>query len=264
MSTVLYEKKNRLVVITINRPEVMNCIDPQTDRLLAEAWKKFKEDDDAFVAVITAAGEQAFCSGADLKAWPAFITGKNAHFHRRRAYDGPGFGGLTRGIDIFKPILAAINGNCFAGGLEIALAADMRIAADHVEFGCLERRWNVGLGDGGTQRLWRVVGLGRAMDLIITGRRINAQEAFAMGLVNEVVARNKALERCLELGERISQFPQGAIRTDKEAVLRGIGQPLTEGLRIEAMLFNTLIGTHDFSAGPEAFARNRKPRWKND
>jgi enoyl-CoA hydratase len=243
MSTVLYEKKNRLVIITINRPEVMNCIDPETDKRLAEAWNEFKGDDGAFVAVITAAGDQAFCSGADLKAWPPF---------------------MTRGIDIFKPILAAINGICFAGGLEIALAADMRIAAEHAEFGCLERRWNVGLGDGGTQRLWRVVGLGRAMELILTGKRISTQEALAIGLVNEVVPKGKTLERCLELGEMLCQFPQGAIRTDKEAVLRGIGEPLTEGLRIEAMLFNSLIGTHDFSEGPAAFAERRKPQWKND
>ena len=264
MSTVLYEKKNRLVIITINRPEVMNCIDPETDKGLAEAWNRFKDDDGAFVAVITAAGDQAFCSGADLKAWPPLMTKKDASFHRRRAYDGPGFGGFTRGTDIFKPILAAINGNCFAGGLEIALAADIRIAAEHAEFGCLERRWNVGLGDGGTQRLWRVVGLGRAMELILTGKRIGTQEALAMGLINEVVPKGRALERCLDLAERLCQFPQGAIRTDKEAVLRGIGEPLTEGLRIEAMLFNSLIGTHDFSEGPAAFAEKRKPQWKND
>ncbi len=264
MATVLYEKRNRLVIITLNRPEVMNCIDPATDKKMAEAWNRFKEDEEAFVAIVTGAGDQAFCSGADLKAWPPFMIKKDAHFQRRRAYDGPGFGGLTRGIDIFKPILAAINGSCFAGGLEIAVAADIRIAAEHAEFGCLERRWNVGLGDGGTQRLWRMVGLGRAMDLILTGKRINAAEALAMGLVSEVVPKGKALERCLELAELISQFPQGAIRTDKEAVLRGIGEPLTEGLRIEAMLFNTLIGTHDFSEGPSAFAEKRNPRWKND
>jgi enoyl-CoA hydratase len=236
MSTVLYEKKNRLVIITINRPEVMNCIDPETDKKLAEAWNQFKDDDGAFVAVITAAGDQAFCSGADLRAWPPFMTKKDAGFHRRRAYDGP----------------------------EIALAADMRIAAEHAEFGCLERRWNVGLGDGGTQRLWRVVGLGRAMELILTGKRVRTPEALAMGLINEVVPRGKALERCLELGERLCQFPQGAIRTDKEAVLRGIGEPLTEGLRIEAMLFNSLIGTRDFSEGPAAFVEKRKPQWRND
>jgi len=264
MSTVIYEKKKRVVVITINRPEVMNCLDPATDKKMAEAWMRFKDDEDAFVAVITGAGDHAFCSGADLKAWPPFMKAKDAQFHRRRAYDGPGFGGFTRGLDIFKPILAAINGSCFAGGLEIALAADLRVAAEHAEFGCLERRWNVGLGDGGTQRLWRVVGLGRAMDLILSGRRIKAQEALGMGLVNEVVPRGKALDRCLELAEMISQFPQGAIRTDKEAVLRGIGEPLTEGLRIEALLFNTLIGTHDFSEGPKAFAEKRNPQWKND
>ncbi|MGB9698422.1 MAG: enoyl-CoA hydratase/isomerase family protein [Thermodesulfobacteriota bacterium] len=264
MSTLLYEKKGRIVIITINRPEVKNCLDPETDEKMASAWRKFKDDDEALVAIITGAGNDSFCSGADLKAWPSFLKQKDAHYHRRRAYDGPGFGGITRGIDIFKPILAAINGYCFAGGLEIALAADLRIAAENAEFGCLERRWNVGLGDGGTQRLWRIIGLGRAMELIITGKRINAQEALAIGLVNEVVPQGLALPRCLELAEMISQFPQGALRTDKEALLRGIGEPLTEGLRIEAMLFNTLIGTHDFHEGPRAFTEKRSPIWKND
>lgn len=264
MSTLLYEKRGPVVIITINRPEVKNCIDPETDEKMAAAWKKFKDDDEALVAIITGAGNDSFCSGADLKAWPPFLQQKDAHYHRRRAYDGPGFGGITRGIDIFKPILAAINGYCFAGGLEIALAADLRIAAENAEFGCLERRWNVGLGDGGTQRLWRIIGLGRALELIITGKKINAQEAWRIGLVNEVVSQGQVLPRCLELAEMISRFPQGALRTDKEAVLRGIGEPLTAGLRIEAMLFNTLISTHDFSEGPRAFAEKRVPHWQND
>lgn len=264
MDTLLYEKRNHTVVITINRPEVMNCLDPETDEKMALAWRKFNDDEDAYVAIVTGAGEESFCSGADLKAWPSFLKEKDAHYHRRRAYEGPGFGGITRGIDIFKPILAAINGYCFAGGLEIALAADLRIAAENAQFGCLERRWNVGLGDGGTQRLWRVVGLGRALELIITGKIIDAQEAYKIGLVNEVVPTGQALKRCWELAEAISEFPQGAIRTDKEALLRGIGEPLTLGLRIEAMLFNSLIGTHDFEEGPRAFMEKRSPLWKND
>lgn len=259
--TVLYEKRNHVVYITINRPEVLNCIDPETDMLLAKAWKKFKDDEDAFVAIITGAGDKAFCTGADLKAYPEWLAKKSPTFLRKRAYDGPGFGGLTRGIDIFKPIIAAINGYCVAGGLEIALAADIRIASKDAKFGVLNRRWNVGLGDGGTQRLPRIIGLGRALELIITGRLIDADEAYRIGLVNEIVPKKKLMSRATELAEIICQFPQGAIRTDKEAVLRGIGTPLTEGLRVENLLFNTLIGTRDFAEGVKAFAEKRKPRY---
>ena len=264
MSTVLCRKEGHVVTITINRPEVLNCIDPETNELLAQTWRDFRDDDDAFVAIITGAGDKAFCTGADLAKWPAFLRDKSASLHRRRAYDGPGFGGFTRGIDIFKPIIAAINGYCFAGGLEIALAADIRIAAEHAEFGCLERRWNVGLGDGGTQRLPRVVGLGRALELIITGKRIDAVEAHRIGLINEVVPGDGLIDHCVDVAQRISAFPQGAIRTDKEACLRGIGVPLTEGLRLEAMLFNTLIPTHDFHEGPRAFVEKRPPAFRND
>lgn len=264
MSTVLYDKSDHVVRITINRPEVLNCIDPETDQLLAGAWRDFRDDDDAFVAVITGSGDKAFCTGADLGKWPPYLADKSASFHRARAYAGPGFGGFTRGIDIFKPIIAAINGYCFAGGLEIALAADIRVAASHAEFGCLERRWNVGLGDGGTQRLPRIVGLGRALELIITGKRIDAAEAYRIGLVNEVVPGEQLMQHCLELARRICSLPQGAIRTDKEACLRGVGTPLTEGLRLEAMLFNTLIPTHDFHEGPRAFVEKRKPEFRND
>jgi len=262
MSKVLTERKGRVLVITINRPEKRNCVDAETEDLLVEAWKEFKYDDDLFVAVLTGAGSEAFCAGADLGGYLPKVSGTPTYL-RRRAYDGPGFGGFTRGIDIFKPILCAVNGACLAGGLELAIAADIRIAAEHATFGCLERRWNVGLGDGGTQRLPRIVGLGRALELIITGKLIDAQEAWRIGLVNEVVPAGILMKRTMELAELICSYPQGAIRTDKEATIRGLGTPLTEGLRMESQLFNTLLGTHDLYEGPVAFLEKRKPEYDN-
>ncbi len=253
---VLYKKEGHLFWITINRPEKMNCIDAETEDLLVEAWHAFKDDEDAFVAIITGAGDRAFCSGADLKGYLPKVAGSPTYL-RRRAYDGPGFGGFTRGIDIFKPIIAAINGVCFAGGMEVAAAADIRIAAAHARFGCLERRWNVGLGDGGTQRLPRIMGLGNAMYYIITGKEFDAAEALRVGFVNEIVEGN-LIERARELASMICEFPQGAIRVDKEAAMRGIGTPLTEGLRIESMLFNTLLPTHDFHEGPAVVHREEE------
>ncbi|MHA1605105.1 MAG: enoyl-CoA hydratase/isomerase family protein [Candidatus Freyarchaeota archaeon] len=261
---IICERKGNVLVITINRPRVLNCIDPETNQELAEAWKKFDMDEEAYVAIITGAGDRAFCTGADLKNWHPFIREQRVNFFRRNAYQGPGFGGLTRGMQIFKPILAAINGMCYAGGLEIALAADIRICSEDARFGVLNRRWNVGLGDGGTQRLWRVVGLGRALELILTGKEIDAQEAYRIGLVNEIVSKTRVLERAKEIAQTICSFPQGSIRTDKEAVIRGIGTPLEEGLRIESMLFWSLLLNRDFFEGPKAFSEKRKPVFTNE
>ncbi len=264
METVIYRKDGHVVTIIINRPEVHNCIDPETNRRLAEAWRRFGEDDDAWVAIITGAGDRAFCTGADLKKWPSYLRGRRVGFFRRNAYYGPGFGGITRGMQIFKPIIAAINGMCYAGGLELALAADIRVASEDARFGVLNRRWNVGLGDGGTQRLWRVVGLGRALELILTGKEIDAQEAYRIGLVNEVVPRGEALKRAREIADVICSYPQGSIRTDKEALIRGIGVPLEEGLRLESLLFWSLLLNRDFYEGPSAFKEKRKPSYTNE
>jgi enoyl-CoA hydratase len=264
MPNVLYEKRNRVAYITINRPEAMNCVDPQTASELVAVWQDFRDDNGSYVAVITGAGAQAFCAGFDLRTVGAGGLPQKPHEVRRFIYDHPGFMGYTRKADIFKPIIAAVNGFCFAGGLEVALCADIRIAAEHAEFGVLNRRWNVGLGDGGTQRLPRVVGLGRAMELIIMGKRIDAQEAYRIGLVNEVVPSGELMSRVTALAESICEFPQGAVRTDKEAVMRGIGTPLEEGMRIEGATFVTLIGQHDFYEGPRSFAEKRKPQFKQD
>ena len=264
MPNVLYEKRNRVAYITINRPESMNCVDPPTASELVAAWQDFRDDNESYVAVITGAGDKAFCAGFDLRTVGSGGLPQKPHDVRRFIYDHPGLMGYTRKADIFKPIIAAVNGYCFAGGLEVALCADIRIAAEHAEFGVLNRRWNVGLGDGGTQRLPRVVGLGRAMELIITGRRIDVQEAYRIGLVNEIVPADRLMARATELAEAICQFPQGAIRTDKEAVMRGLGTPLEEGLRLEGSTFMTLVGQSDFFEGPKAFEEKRKPSFKQD
>ena len=260
---VLYEKEGHVAYITLNRPDKRNCIDAETEDLMVEAWNNFKDDKDAYVAVITGAGDKAFCSGADLAGYHPKVSG-TATYLRRRAYDGPGFGGYTRGIDIFKPIICAINGFCYAGGMEIAAAADIRIAADTARFGCLERRWNVGLGDGGTQKLPRIMGMGNALYYIITGKEFDAEEAYRIGFVNEIVPKDKLMDRVKELAETICEFPQGAIRVDKEALMRGIGTPFTEGLRLESMLFNTLLFTRDFYEGPMSFIEKRKPEFDNE
>ncbi|MFL5364270.1 MAG: enoyl-CoA hydratase/isomerase family protein [Myxococcales bacterium] len=254
---IRFERRSHLAIITFNRPEARNCIGPVTRRELIEAWQTFRDDPDLYVAILTGSGDKAFCSGADLKDVKALAPGSIWPVQ----YDAnvtPGILGPTRWTDIYKPIIAAVNGVAYAGGLEWACFADIRIAEAHATFGVTCRRWNIGLGDGGTQRLARIVGLARALDLIITGRVIDATEAERMGLVNEIVPTGKGLSTAIEWGEFVASLPQEAIRTDKEAAIRGFGQPLGEGLRIEAECFNRLA-LESMEAGAGRFVRKEHP-----
>ncbi|MBU2490801.1 MAG: enoyl-CoA hydratase/isomerase family protein [Proteobacteria bacterium] len=262
---ISYEKRGEVTIIRFNRPEVMNCVGAVTHRELVEAWTDFRDDGNAKVAVITGAGDRAFCAGGDLKSTPESgllpLTPAEQAAHARG--ERPGILGPSRWTDIYKPIIAAVNGVAYAGGLEWACFADIRVAEEHARFGVTCRRWNIGLADGGTQRLPRIIGMGRAMELIITGRVVDADEAFAMGLVNEVVPRGKSLERALEMAEMICRLPQGAIRTDKEAAVRGFGLPLAEGLRVEAECFNRLFDDPDLLEGVRRFRERDHPDRKN-
>lgn len=257
MPKVRSEVHERTLVVTIDRPEKRNCVDGETARLLHDAWIRFRDDDALWVAVLTGAGDVAFSAGADLSALatlgPAGGLGASTQALRHFVEDGTGFLGYTRGLDIDKPILAAVNGFALAGGLELACFADLRIAEAHAELGVACRRWGVPLVDGGTQRLPRIVGLGRAMDLILTGRSIKAQEALAMGLVNEVVPKGASLARCLELATRLCAFPQTAMRTDKRAAQGGYGRPLADGLRLEAELGRWALQDPELAEGARRF-----------
>jgi len=241
------EEDGPVRVIRFNRPEVRNCIGPVTHRELIEAWTDFRDDDSAKVAVITGAGDKAFCAGGDLKSSMnpgpegPLVPADPEEIARHNRGEAPGVLGPSRWTDIYKPIIAAVNGVAYAGGLEWACFADIRIAEEHASFGVTCRRWNIGLADGGTQRLPRIVGMGRAMELILTGKVIGAEEAYRIGLVNEIVPRGESLGRAVELARFIAELPQPAIRTDKEAAIRGFGEPLKEGLRIEAECFNRSI-----------------------
>jgi len=211
-------------VVAIDRQERRNAVDGPTAELLGTAVDRFEADDDARVLVLTGAGEEAFCAGADLNAIETFAP-------RLELPEGPL--GFTRRTPS-KPAIAAVSGWCLAGGLELALWCDLRIAAEGSSFGCTERRFGVPLIDGGTQRLPRIVGLGRALDLILTGRIVAAEEALSIGLANEVVPRGAHLERALELAEALARFPQETMLADRRAATEGLGMPLSEGLRLEA------------------------------
>jgi enoyl-CoA hydratase len=261
--TLRYEQAGHVVTLTYDRPEQHNAINQLMNRELHDAWQRFRDDDDAFVLVITGAGDTTFCAGWDLQDAAQLSDLGDYDAFRVSLYNSPGACGYTRKVDIFKPVIAAVNGYAFAAGLETALLADIRIAAENAEFGALERRWNIVGGDGMTVRLPLVVGFATAMELIITGRRIDVHEARRIGLVNEIVARGQALTRAQELAHQIAALPQGAIRSDKESVMRGVGRTLEERLRIEAEQTLSMFMRRDsHTLGAAAFkAGNLTPQW---
>jgi enoyl-CoA hydratase len=260
--TLIYEQDDHVVTLTYNRPDKHNAINRKMNSELHHAWERFRDDDDAFVLVITGAGETTFSAGWDLQDAAELEEAPDFDEYRRHLYNSPGECGYTRRVDVFKPVIAAVNGYAFAAGLETALLADIRIAAENAEFGALERRWNIVGGDGMTVRLPLVVGFARAMELIITGRRIDVREAERIGLVHEVVPRGRALERATALAHEIAALPQGAIRSDKESVLLGVGRTLEERLRIEAeMTISMFMRRDSHTIGAGAFKRGEQPEW---
>ncbi|HEV8308688.1 MAG TPA: enoyl-CoA hydratase-related protein [Methylomirabilota bacterium] len=250
MAKVLVRDDGPVRVLTLNRPEVHNCVDGETATHLAEAIQAFAADAGAHVLVITGAGQKAFCSGADLKN----LTSLLGHDWVERA--GPmGFARLDPG----KPTLAAVNGYCFAGGLELAAWCDFRIAAANAEFGALNRRWGVPFADGGTLRFARIVGQGNALWLVETGVRIDAQRALAIGLVQEVVATGQALARALEVARRVAEYPQASLRADRTATLATWGLSLAEGLRLEAETCLPTAGDPEMAKGLARFTGPDRP-----
>jgi enoyl-CoA hydratase len=229
---VRYERVGAAAVLTIDRPHRRNAVDGPTAERLLQGVEAFEADDGARVLVLTGAGGVSFCAGADLKAIETYAG-------RLEDPDGPM--GFTRRTPT-KPTIAAIGGWCLAGGLELALWCDLRVAAQGSTLGFPERRWGVPLIDGGTQRLPRIVGMGRALDLILTGRLVGADEALGMGLLTEVVPAGEHLARALEMAQGLAGFPQETMLADRRAALEGLGLSLADGLALEAQ------------AGPAVFA----------
>ncbi|UJA21382.1 crotonase/enoyl-CoA hydratase family protein [Thermoleophilia bacterium SCSIO 60948] len=249
---VSYERERAVAVVSIDRPDRRNAVAPSTAAALRQARDRFEADEDARVLVLTGAGG-TFCAGADLKALGSELDPERA-LAWSESPEGPL--GFTR-TDPSKPAIAAIEGWCVAGGLELALWCDLRIAARGARFGCTERRFGVPLIDGGTQRLPRVVGQGRALEMVLTGRIVEAEEALGWGLANEVVDDGSALERAVELGERIASFPQPTMLSDRRALLEGTGRPLSEGLELEARLGAEVLGEAARGAGRFAAGEGR-------
>ena len=231
MSKLIYEKRDRIAYLTINRPEARNAVDPDVHRLMIEAWTDFRDDDSVDVAILTGAGE-AFCAGADLKTYiPAFMRGEMDI----RGIVETGLNGFTRGLHrIYKPIIGAINGWALAGGLETAMACDIRIASERAMFGSFEARRGFHHGDGGLARLVNTCGVGVAMQMLLTAEPIDAERALQCNMVNKVVPHEKLMEEAELVARQILRNSQPAVRSAKQTILDVIGQPLDFQLRTEA------------------------------
>ena len=256
---ILYEKRGRVAYITINRPEARNAIDPETMQELSDAWIDFRNDDDMWIGVLTGAGDKSFSAGADLKTLIPRLTGAIPGGGQASA---GGFGGITRGFECWKPMIAAINGHCFAGGFEMMLACDLRIASENAVFGLTEVSWGIIPAAGGTQRLPRSISLAKAMEMILTAQRISAEEACNIGLINKVVPQAELMNEVERLVATLLERGPLALRAAKQAILQGLNMTLDEGMALEQRLMAGLLKTEDAREGPLAFAQKRKPEFK--
>lgn len=257
MPKVVAERHGRAWLVRINRPEVRNCVDGETAQGLFEAVEEFKRDDSLDVLVLagtptTQVADRAFCSGADLKNTPSLGARPGA------GESGPM--GISRITDVGKPTIAAVDGYCTAGGLELACWCDFRVATSSSQFGVLNRRWGVPLVDGGTQRLPRIVGHANAMYLIVTGALIGAADAQRMGLVQEIVGPGQAIERALHIADILSTYPQAAMRNDRRAALEAFTLPIDEGLRFEVETHRSSLADPAMAQWLERFAKGERPQ----
>src|SRR5436309_4780688 len=235
MPKLIYEKRERIAYLTINRPEARNAIDPDVHGAMIEAWADFRDDDEVDVAILTGAGDAAFCAGADLKTYipPFFVKASPATVRETVEL---GLNGFTRGMHrIYKPIIAAVNGWALAGGLETALACDIRIASERAMFGSFEARRGYHHGDGGIVRLVNTCGAGVALEMLLTAEPIDAQRALQCNLVSRVVPHERLMEEAERVARQILRNSQIAVRSAKETIMDVIGRPLDDQLRIEAL-----------------------------
>ncbi len=252
---LIYKKEGRVATFTINRPEAFNAMNPETYKELSDALIDFKDDDDLWVGIVTGAGDRAFCAGADIKTMlPVIKLTKDQPW-----VDPPS---LYRGLNLWKPMIAAINGLALGGGLELALGCDIRIASENAILGLPEVTLGLVPGWGGTQRLPRAIPMALAAEMILTGKKIDAKEAYRIGLVNKVVPLADLMKATREMAETLLKSGPLAIRAAKKAMMLGIGEPLPRGLEIERDMMEYILTTEDFTEGTQAFVEKRKPVYK--
>ncbi len=260
MPEVLYEKKGKIAYITLNRPEAFNAVTMNMWRELAKITADFQNDPEMWAAIVTGSGDKAFCAGADLKEIDQLRreddkSGK--HFLVPAPYQT-----ITRDMRVWKPIIAAVNGLALGGGLEIALSCDIIIAAENAKLGVPEVKAGVIPGMGGTQRLPRAIPFKIALEMLMTGDPLSAQDAYRVGLVSKVVPLAQLMPTAEAMANRINENAPLAVRAAKECATRGIRMSLDDGLRLEHLQVDVIFQTEDGREGPNAFASKRKPNWK--
>lgn len=262
MDDIRYEKHGAVRLITIDRPQKMNSLDFAANDRLVEVWRAFGADDDARVAVVTGAGSQAFCAGADLKTYTMDFARRPAPEFRQRFTNGPGFGGITRNLDIFKPIVAAVNGYAISGGFELALACDLRFCSPNAEFALQDVKWGFHACDGGLVRLPQIVGMGHAMEIVLSGDRVDAEHAYRIGLVNRIVPQAELLAYALAYAQKLASRAPLPQRFAKEVMKRSVGMDMDDALRLESASFHDIGQTEDLAEGTTAFRERRDAVFK--
>jgi len=258
VSKILYDTKGSIARITINRPEAMNAFDLETARLMGERLREFDRDPTLRVAILTGAGDKAFCAGADLKK----MHGGSHDGGINELWDFERQERLGQRLQTVKPVIAAINGYCLAGGLELALGSDIRIASTNASFGSPEVRWSI-LHGFGAMRLPHTVGMSVAMEMLLTGERIDARRAYEVGLVSRLVEPAALMKTAEQIAEKIAQNGPLAIRVTKELAWRGLHEHPEDMLRFYAAVTALIHETDDAKEGPRAFSEKRTPQFKN-
>lgn len=257
---ILSQSDGRVLIVKINRPEAMNSLNPSANELLLQTWERFESDDALHVAVLTGVGSKSFSAGADLKTMiPAMRDRVNSGEEGVEWNFG---GGLARGFTFTKPLICAINGHCHAGGMEMALACDIRLASPNAMFSLAEVKWAVMPGAGGTQRLPRAIPLGMAMEILLTGDAIDANTALRTGLVNHIYPQDQLLDEAVAVAHRIASRGPLAIRAVKQAVLAGFDHGFTEGMAREHEAFLKVMRSADSEEGYRAFSEKRSPNYE--
>ena len=253
---VIYGVEDKIARVTINRPEAMNAMDADVYAELSRAWTDVRDNPDVWVAIITGAGEKAFTAGADLKTRITQTRERADFFLTQRDMI------LNRGLDVWKPVIAAVNGYCLAGGMTLLFATDIRIAASHAVFEISEVKRGILPGNGGTQRALRQLPYAIAMEMLLLGRRLTADEALGYGLVNRVVPLAELMPTAEAYAQKLCENGPLAVRAVKELAIRSQSVPLEHGLRLEEAFQEFLRTTEDAKEGPRAFAEKRKPAYK--